>query len=255
MYRLMALAPLFALLASTTAYATSVYTHITETDSYTNQPFHLSGTPLTVNHPNPIHGFASTQGVSALTGNGAGLAAHARVDLVPGANVTRSTAIAAIEFEIVDPSTATQAPIGVSLLGQYLTGVFGKVRVHLWRGIANHRGSSGNAPQLLFFAGPSMDSDVGLWSVDLNLNTRQLYTLELEATAEAFNGFNSSSVAFIDPVFSFSAGAPSGIQLNFQPESLLDNPAFVPSPVPEPAASALVALSVAGVFFSRQRGQ
>lgn len=240
------------------AHAISQYTNITEVDYVANNPLpHRRQAPWTVFHPNPIHGFASSQGVSALAGDGSGLAVHAQADLVPGATQTRSTAIAAIEFEIVDPSTATAAPVDVSFLGKYLVGLYGEVKAWMWRGIADHRGSAGNPVELLFFAGPSTNPDVGIWSVERTLMTRQIYTLELVAVASAYDGFNLSSNAFIDPVISFDGGPGVEMEIQFSPSSTLANPEFVDVPEPRlPVLAAGAVLAWLGVHRGgRRRGR
>jgi len=235
------------LLAATAApaHATSVFRNTVEADGYTNDPFHqrsdsptliqpftFSNDPWTVFHPDPLHGFASSQGVSALTGDGSGLAVHARADLAPGAGFTRSKAVAAIEFEIVDPSTATQVPVDVSFIGNYLTAGFGSVQAFLWRGLANTRGTSGNAPQLIFSVGGTA-GDAGIWNVERSLLTRQTYTLELNAIAGVFDGFNTSAVAFLDPVIHVDLGPGVDAVIRFDSAATLQNSAFI-APVPEP---------------------
>lgn len=218
------------------ARATSVFRNVVETDTFTNEPFDTRQAPWTLFHPNPIHGFATSQGVSALFGDGSGLAVHARADLVPEASFTKSTATAAIEFTIVDPTAHTQVPVDVSFVGEYLTGVFGAVRVHLWRGAADCRfcGITNDSLERLFFAGNVADPDVGVWSVERTLLTRERYALELTAEAGAFSGFNASSVAFIDPVISFDAGPGVELEIEFDEAATLVNPDFIAVPEPTP---------------------
>ncbi|HNP16118.1 MAG TPA: hypothetical protein PKI99_06630, partial [Terrimesophilobacter sp.] len=217
---------------------------VTTTDAYTNDPFNQSpqnttvvpshpyrNDPWTQFHPDPSHGFASSQGASALVGDGSGFAVHSEAILVPGDRSTRSQAIAAIEFEIVDPSTAFSAPVEVSFLGDYATGAGGFVSARLWQGAANVDGGG----SFLFFAN-ALES--GAWSATQTLMTRQRYALRLEATASTLENAILASYAFIDPVISFDLGPDAVIQ--FDSSSTLQNPGYIPFALPEPAPRTLL---------------